>query len=183
MADDSMKTLIVLGVGAVAAWYLYEQGYLYSWTGIAALYPGTLPTTPTTTTTAPLTTTPVTTAPVTTTPAPAAPAALPAFSITSAVSPDINNSLQAMVSINGGTPISIAIIQSGSESGHAYNSAGQDITATLTGEGVSVPALLAAMQAASSAGVSGLGMFVGTRIPIYGAHGMGFPRVRRGALQ
>ena len=179
--DDSTKTLIILGVAAVGAWYLYEQGYLYEWTGLAALYPGGMPTSaPVTTTTpsAPVTTT-TSPAPVTTTTSPAA----AAFSIQGAVTPNVNDSLTANVSINGGTPINISIIQS---SAQAYNTSGQNITATLTGEGVSVPALLAAMQArhpGNPAATSHLGMFSGTRVRMGSIHGMGYARLRRGALQ
>ncbi len=161
--DDSTKTLIILGVAAVGAWYLYEQGYLYEWTGLAALLPVTTTTTPS--------------APVTTTTSPAA----AAFSIQGAVTPNVNDSLTANVSINGGTPINISIIQS---SAQAYNTSGQNITATLTGEGVSVPALLAAMQAAyKPSGTSGIGMFSGSRVSLGSVHGMGYARLRRGALQ
>ena len=175
--DDSTKTLIILGVAAVGAWYLYEQGYLYEWTGLAALYPGGMPTSVTTTTpSAPVTTT-TSPAPVTTTTSPAA----AAFSIQGAVTPNVNDSLTANVSINGGTPINISIIQS---SAQAYNTSGQNITATLTGEGVSVPALLAAMQAAyKPSGTSGIGMFSGSRVSLGSVHGMGYARLRRGALQ
>ena len=177
--DDSTKTLIILGVAAVGAWYLYEQGYLYEWTGLAALYPGGMPTSaPVTTTTpsAPVTTT-TSPAPVTTTTSPAA----AAFSIQGAVTPNVNDSLTANVSINGGTPINISIIQT---SAQAYNTSGQNITATLTGEGVSVPALLAAMQAAyKPSGTSGIGMFSGSRVSLGSVHGMGYARLRRGALQ
>ena len=171
--DDSTKTLIILGVAAVGAWYLYEQGYLYEWTGLAALLPVTTTTTPS----APVTTTTTPSAPVTTTTSPAA----AAFSIQGAVTPNVNDSLTANVSINGGTPINISIIQS---SAQAYNTSGQNITATLTGEGVSVPALLAAMQAAyKPSGTSGIGMFSGSRVSLGSVHGMGYARLRRGALQ
>jgi hypothetical protein len=62
-------------------------------------------------------------------------AAFPGFTITLPVTTDANDSLAALVSINGGTPA------------QAYNASGVNVTATFTAAGVSVPALLTAMQA------------------------------------
>jgi hypothetical protein len=67
------------------------------------------------------------------------------FLITSPVIHDVNNSLKAMVSINGQPSISIAIIQDNPPT--AWNAQGQDITSQLTSEGVNVAALLQEMQA------------------------------------
>jgi hypothetical protein len=154
MADNT-KTFIILGAGAVVAWYLYENGYLYQWFGAAFLPSGATPPTtiPVTTTTTPVTTPPViapvtTTSPVTPTSPPISttPTSPPAatISLLSAVTPNINNSLTATISING-TPTNITVIPT---TGHAYNSAGADITTSLTAQGVNVAALIAAMQAA-----------------------------------
>jgi len=150
-SDDTMKTVLFLGIAGVGLWWLYEQGYLYQWTGMASLAPsGTVPTTTptTTTTTAPVTTTTTTTAPPTTT-QPTTPSAA-TFQIVGAVTPNINNSLTANVSINGGSPMNITIIQSGSQAGTAWNTSGQNITSQLTAQGVNVAAILKAFQAAYS---------------------------------
>ena len=86
MADSSTKEIIVWGGAAVLLWYLYENGYLAAWTGIASLAPapattpvsGTMttpvPSSPPATSTTPTTTptTPTTTTATTTTPTPPA---------------------------------------------------------------------------------------------------------------
>lgn len=71
-------------------------------------------------------------------------AAFPGFMITLPVTTDANDSLAALVSINGGTLAKLAVIQTNAQ---AYNASGVNVTATLTAAGVSVPALLTAMQA------------------------------------
>jgi hypothetical protein len=71
-------------------------------------------------------------------------AAFPGFRITLPVTTDVNDSLAALVSINGATPEKLAVIQTNAQ---AYNSSGVNVTKTLTAAGVSVPALLTAMQA------------------------------------
>jgi hypothetical protein len=161
MADNT-KTMLLLGGGAIALWYLYENGYLASWFGSEFLPTSAVTTTPVTTT--PVTTT---TAPPTTTSTPATPT--PAtFAIQGAVKPNVNDSLSAMVSINGGAAQNITIIQSGAEAGHAYNTAGKDITSALTAQGVNVAGLLTAMQAAYVPSIAGMGAM---RVPLRLVHG------------
>jgi len=76
---------------------------------------------------------------------PVTPTAAPSFVLAGPVSPDVNDSLQALVSINGQAAQSIAIIIA---TGQAYNSSGVNITSPLVSQGVNVQALLSAMQAA-----------------------------------
>ena len=192
---ENLKPVLTIGGAALVGWYLWTQGYLYNWFGI--LPPGVTPSTPGNTpavasTTSGGTQTPVMATPVqTTAPTPAqtpaptptpAPSATPAatFAIVGAVTPNINNSLTANVSINGGTAQNITIIQS---SAQAYDTSGTNITAALTAKGVNVPALLAAMQAAyhpaagSAGGTAGLGRFVPIAM-IHGGPQMVFRRPR-----
>lgn len=91
----------------------------------------------------PITTTPpptTTAPPVTTAPPPA-----PTVTIVGKVSPNINNSLSADISVNGSPRMNISIIQ---DSGRAYDSTGTDVTDHLTALGISVPALLQQFQTA-----------------------------------
>jgi len=242
MADDNTKSLIILGVAAIGAWYLYEQGYLYEWTGLAALYPGTLPTTATTTTTA------VSVSPASATVSPGgtqqfsvanlpsgetvtwslsgagsissgglytAPSSVsaastvtvyasyngtvigsatvsltasassssststttssPTVELTGPVTSDVNNSLAADVSINGSVQ-NLACISGG----ECYDTSGHGVTLP---SGVTAAQIYALMQAAKSAGTSGLGMFSGTRVPMRSIHGIGYAKLRRGVLQ
>lgn len=81
--------------------------------------------------------------------APAAPVGK--FSLAGPVTPNINNSLTADVNVNG-TITNVSIIQT---TGHAYNTAGVDVTAQLTAQGVNVPQLLTMMQAAYALNPSG----------------------------
>ena len=181
-SDDSMKMILVLGAAGVGLWYLYEQGYLYQWTGIASLAPSTVPvstTTPGVVPTPVVASTPAPTStavPVVSQPAPATP-----FQVIGSATPNINGSVSANVSINGGAPENISIIIS---NGQAYDTSGHGINSALASAGVNIPALLTAMLAscgaACSGGVSGLGMFAGGRVPMEGIHGMGYGRVRRG---
>jgi hypothetical protein len=146
---DSIGTIIGLGVAGVGVWFL---GDMLGWWG------GTATTAAPTTTTG-TTTTGTTTTGTTATPAPTVPVAT--FEIVGTAKADINGSVQANVSINGGAAESIAIIITSTQ---AYNSAGKNITSTLTSQGVNVPALLSAMlascgSACKTTGVSGLGQF------------------------
>ncbi len=185
MAGDSTKSLIILGVAAVGAWYLYEQGYLYQWTGIAALYPGVPPATTvppgsnlattvpaSTTATVPATTT--TAAPSTTTTT----TSTPTVTLAGPVSADINDSLAANVSING-TVQNVACIPGGG----CYDTEGHGVTLP---SGVTAAQIYALMKASSGAsgsgGTSGIGMF-GSHISMRSIHGVGYARLRRGAIQ
>jgi hypothetical protein len=154
MAKDSgIGTIIGLGIAGVGVWFLGDM--LGWWGGTAAA------------TTAPATTTATGTTAGSTlnTPSgsPIAPTTIPVatFEIVGTAKADINGSVEANVSINGGAAESIAIIISSTQ---AYNSAGKNITSTLTSQGVNVPALLSAMlascgSACKTTGVSGLGQF------------------------
>jgi hypothetical protein len=142
---DSIGTIIGLGVAGVGVWFLGDM--LGWWGGTAASSAA-----------APATSAPATTGTATTTPS-TVPVAT--FEIVGTAKADINGSVQASVSINGGAAESIAIIISSTQ---AYNSAGKNITSTLTSQGVNVPALLSAMlascgSACKTTGVSGLGQF------------------------
>ena len=155
-----MEDILVLGAVGVGGYFLY------SWLTTPAAAAATTPATGTATTpSTPVTSVPVQTVNpggvatgVTTPAAPAAPATVPAASVSlvGSVTPNVHNSLTANVSINGSVQ-NITIIQSNAQ---AYNTAGVNITSQLTAQGVSVPSLLAMMQAAykpaaaaSSAGV------------------------------
>jgi hypothetical protein len=68
--DNNIMTFVLLGGGAFALWYLYENNYLQTW--FPSLFSTPIATaatvsTPVTTTTTPVTTTPVIAAPVSTT--------------------------------------------------------------------------------------------------------------------
>jgi hypothetical protein len=171
-SGNGMSSVIILGVVGLGGWYLYESGLLGQWFGAAFYPPGVLPTTGTVpvTSTTPVTTPAVTTSTPTTTATTAVTTPTAAvFQIVGTVKPNINNSLTANVSINGGTPINLSIIQTNAQ---AYNTAGQNVTAALTAQGVNVPALLAAMQAAAGSlpgavggGTAGIG-FASSRVPM-----------------
>jgi hypothetical protein len=122
--SNELGTILGLGIVGVGIWFL---GDMFGWWGGTA-------TAATTTTTAGTTTTTST-----------ATAATPAtVTMSGSVTPTINNALQAFFTINGSGPQLISVIPNGD----AYNTAGQDITATLAAEGVT-PAQLYAMMAAA----------------------------------
>jgi hypothetical protein len=131
MADESK--IIILAAGGLGLWWLYENGYLAQWFG-SSLAPGAtaLPSTTPTMTTTPTTTTSSTPASVT---------------LLGPATSDVNNSLQAQVSINGQT-MTLNVIPS---SGTAWNSTGQNITAQLQSQGVNIASLIAQFQAAQTA--------------------------------
>ena len=93
MADNT-RTYVILGAAAIALYYLYENGYLYEWTGLTELYPGTLPTT----SAAPVTTTATTPSTPTAPPTPP-PVVTLAGPVTA--SPSHAGALRANISING----------------------------------------------------------------------------------
>jgi hypothetical protein len=163
MADDN-SGIILLGIGAIGAWWLYENGYFAQWFGSgfapAAAKPTNPTTSPATTTSNPITTalttsnpvspavpaTPVA-SPVTTTPAaPIVPAPASVFLVSAPVTGP-NNSLQAQVSINGAVS-TLNVIPSSST---VWNTAGQNITASLQSQGVNIASLISQMQAGYTA--------------------------------
>jgi hypothetical protein len=180
MAEDSTKTLIILGIAAVGAWYLYEQGYLYQWTGMASLYPGTLPSTTPTTTTAPTTTsTPGGTAATTTqcggglTPQDAA-----TLEYNSSITAEDMDCVQAtldqelsagsITQILGTSVLAYMLGWGGAKAGATQSTSGW--TYKFDGTNWNI----------QSSGTSGIGMFAGYRIPARGVHGMGIGRIPRG---
>jgi hypothetical protein len=202
MAQDQTKTLIIVGIAAIGAWYLYEQGYLYQWTGIASLLPSGAATPPVTTTAAstPLTSTPVTTTsvPVSSTPPSAPPAQAPpapaqvlsvadaavfpySSSVTSAQINSIHDQLVTELQggqipqIGGGSVLAYMLGWGGAASGATQTVLGD--TYKFDGSNWNL------VGSAGGAGTSGIGMFFGNRVPTMGVHGMGFARVRRGAIQ
>lgn len=155
-----MKDLIKWGLIAGAAWVgwnIFTSSQATAAAPAAPASPAT-PAPPATTIAAPPVTTiaaPPATITVAPPPAPPPPPPAPAATavIVGAVTPNVNNSLTANVSVNGGAAQNLTIIQS---SAQAYNTAGKNITATLKAQGVNVPALLALMQATYK-GLSGVG--------------------------
>lgn len=152
-----MKDLIKWGLIAGAAWVGWNIFTSSQATAAAPAVPPS-PATPappaTTTAVPPATTTVAPPATITAAPPPPPPPAPAATAvIVGAVTPNVNNSLTANVSVNGGAAQNLTIIQS---SAQAYNTAGKNITATLKAQGVNVPALLALMQATYK-GLSGVG--------------------------
>ena len=177
MAKDGMSNIIILGVVGLGGWYLYESGLLAQWFGASFAPAGAIPATGTIpiTSTTPVTTPGVTTStPTSTATTPVTTPTAATFQISGAVKPNINNSLSANVSINGAAPINLTIIQTNAQ---AYNTAGQNVTAALTGQGVNVHALLSAMQAAYAGqtpptslppgfvAIAGLGVYSSSRVP------------------
>ena len=84
-------------------------------------------------------------------PAPTTPA-VPVVQITGTVTPDINNSLKASVTING-QPFTLAVIPS---AGTVYDNKGQEVSAQLTALNVNIPSLIAQFQRAYVPTASGV---------------------------
>lgn len=154
MADDSK--IIILAIGGVGLWWLYENGYLAQWFG-SSFAPALPTTTPVTTT--PITTpvsTPVTTSSTSTTTSSSGTPPPPGITLVSPVTAVANNGLQASVLIGGqSAPMTIAVIPS---QGQAYNTSGQGINNQLIALGVSVTHLIQLMQSAYSATSSSGGL-------------------------
>lgn len=124
--------LLGWGIAGLGVWWV---GSATNWFGLF----GAAPAATTTTTTAGII--PATTPQPTTAPAAAPPAA--SVSLAGPVNTDINNSLQANVSING-TVMNLAVIPGGG----AYNTSGVDISSTLAALGVTPAQIYSLMQAA-----------------------------------
>jgi hypothetical protein len=186
MADNSKtETLIILAGAAIGLWYLYEEGYLYSWTGIAALYPGTLPTTTPTTTSTTTTSAPSTTTTSTGTTTPTQPLTLTAqdaaqvpysSSITAAEMDSIQSTLDQELSsgsipqILGTSVLAYMLGWGGGTSGETQSTSGYTYKFDGTNWNLTGP----------SSGVSGRS--IGGLVPAWGIHGMGFARLRRGMV-
>jgi hypothetical protein len=185
MADSTTKDIIVWGGAAVLLWYLYEQGYLASWTGLTALAP-TPTSTVSTTTTAPVTTTtssPSLPTPPTTTPAAPTPPATPtpaasltvadaatypySSAVTAAQMNSINAQLQTELgagqipTINGDSVLAYMLGWGGAAGGASKTVLGD----TYTFDGTN-------WNLQSSAALAGLGRF-GNRVPAKAIHTRG----------
>ena len=156
--------ILLLGVGA---YLVYNYWVNSQATAAAATTPAT-PVTP----------------PAGSTPAPSTTVSAADVSLAGPVTANVNNSLTANVSING-TITNVSIIQA---TGHAYNTAGVDVTSSLAAMGVNLPALLTMMQTSyaqsQASGVSGYfspwgGRGIGQWVPARRPVPMGY--VRSGA--
>ncbi len=180
MASDSggLEKLIIAAGAAIGLWYLYEQGYLYQWTGIAALYPGTLPTSAPTTTT---TTTGGTTASTTQCGGGLTPQDAATLEYNSSITAEDMDCVQAtldqelssgsITQILGTSVLAYMLGWGGASAGQTQSTSGY----TYKFDGTN-------WNLQGSSGTSGLGFFASGRVPMRGVHGMGYARVPRGWL-
>jgi hypothetical protein len=144
MADKGGGEWIVLGIGAVVAYYLWQNGTLAEW--FPTIFAPAVPATST----------------VATAVTPATVALASTVTLNSA-----SNSLAAQVNING-TPQPVSI---GISTGVAEDGSGNNITAALQALGVNISSLLAMMQAAYSTQQTGVSGLSGNRMPFGLIHG------------